>query len=102
MVEARHSECPAYFWPGLQFPGVALTQLYAHIAHKNPAVRKIMEAMRSAFAEKRDNTLNTLDYFERKGIVCEQHFIPLNRWTNPVVRRAFEMRQSFPYFFFRW
>ena len=38
----------------LLLPAVALTQIYAYSAHRNLAVRKIMEAMRTAYAKKRD------------------------------------------------
>ena len=37
-------------------PGIALAQISAYIARKNLAVRKIMEAMRTAYAKKRDSS----------------------------------------------
>ena len=85
---------------------VALTQISAYSTHKNLAVRKIMEAMRTAYAKKKresvskrlkQNMTQTITertrVCERKArIVCED-FISLN------LKGAFEMRHSFLYFF---
>ena len=72
---------------------VALTQISAYGTHKNLAVRKIMEAMRTACAKSRirswrvsnytwgKRSRKMREYCERKArIVCEPHFsISLNR-----------------------
>ena len=85
---------------------VALTQISAYSTHKNLTVRKIMEVLRTAYAKIRDSVstrlklhtrLTIMEHMrvrERKArIVCEEHYISLN------LKGAFEMRQSFLYFF---
>ena len=42
------------------FPAVALRQISAYSTHKNLAVRKIMEAMRTVYAKKRDSVSTRL------------------------------------------
>ena len=92
-------------------PGVALTHISACTTHKNLAVRKIMEAMRTAYTKsgtrsqrasnyaRGKRSRKAREYCERKArIVCEQHFISLNRLMNPVEKSAFEMRHSCLYF----
>ena len=62
-----------------------LMQISAYIMQKDLAVRKIMEAMHTVYAEKRDS-VSTHEYFERKArIVCE-HFISLNCLINLVLK----------------
>ena len=93
--------CPAQ--PLLQEPApwnyrtaVALTQISAHTTHKNPDVRKIMEAMRTQKTALGLNTSHTKHdatitehtrVCERKvRIACEEHFISLNRLMNLLVK----------------
>ena len=77
--------------------GAALTQISAYITHKNLAIRKIMEAIRNAYAKSGIRSQHVSNYTwgkrPRKAleccgrearIVCEQHFISLNRLMNPV------------------
>ena len=47
------------FWMLDEGPAVALTQISAYITHKNLAVRKIMEAMRTAYAKKKRDLVST-------------------------------------------
>ena len=80
---------------------VAFTQISAYVTHKNLAVRKIMEAMRTAYAKNgtrsqhfSNKTIDANDHgtystrvCERKSrIVGEEHFIWLNRLMNLVVK----------------
>ena len=93
--------CPAQ--PLLQEPApwnyrtaVALTQISAHTTHKNPDVRKIMEAMRTQKTGLGLNTSHTKHdatitehtrVCERKvRIACEEHFISLIRLMNLLVK----------------
>ena len=91
----------------IPYPAVALTQISAYSTHKNLAVRKIIEAMRTAYAKKRDSvsrhpkqnmtqtiTEHTRVCEKKARIVCEEHFISLN------LNGAFEMRHSFLYWLF--
>ena len=47
---------------------VALTQISAYSTHKNLAVRKIMEAMRTAYARKRASVSTRLKQHKRQAI----------------------------------
>ena len=66
--------------------GAALMHISAYVPHKNLAVRKNNGSNAYSVCRKMGLGLNTLEYFGRKvSIVCEQHFISLNRLMNPVV-----------------
>ena len=93
------SSQPPSFLSSLLPPAVALTRTSAYITHKNLDVRKIMEAMRTAHAKKRDTgsthlkqnmTQKIMEHTracKRKArIACEEHFISLNRLINLVVK----------------
>ena len=85
---------------------LTLTHISAYSTHKNLAVHKIMEAMRTVYAKKKQDSVSTrlkqnmtetitehnMLVCERQAcIVCEEH-ISLN------LKGAFEMRHSFLYF----
>ena len=82
----------------LYIAGVALAQSCAYIAHNNLVVRKIMEAMRTAYTKRGirsqhvsnstrgKRSRKAREYCQRKArIVCEQRSISLNRLMNQMV-----------------
>ena len=93
---------------------VALTQISAYIAHKNLAVRKIMEAMRMVYAKKMGLSLNTpqtkhdandhgtyVSVAKESAHRLRSHSILLNRLMNLVVKELLKcgIRLSIS---FRW
>ena len=88
---------------------VVLTQISAYIMHKNLAVRKIMEVMRTVYAKNGTWSQHVSNKTWRKrsrNIICEYvkgkcTIISLNRLMNLVLSDtgAFEMHHSFIYFF---
>ena len=107
LVIKRLGECT--FWTWEWKAAVVLTQMSAYSMHKNLAVRKVMEAMHTAYVKKRDsastglkNMMQTImEHYTRhvKGKRASFAFILLSRLMKLVVKCAFEMRHSFLYFF---
>ena len=67
---------------------VALTQISAYTTHKNLAARKIMEAMRTAYAEKETGRSH--------NTFANNIYISLNRLMNPVLKVLLKCVIRFP------
>ena len=78
--------------------GLALTQIPAYITHKTLAVRKSIEAMRAADAEKRDS-ISTRSSIMKASAHRLRTFYFVKLFDEPGAKGAFDMRHSFPYFF---
>ena len=85
-VEMRHQAST--------FAAVALTQISAKSTHKNLALRKIMEAMRTAYAKKWDSVSTLLKIHMRQTITEATRVL----WKESAhrLRRTFFFAQSFP------
>ena len=99
-VLAAKSNCVV----ALRNSAVALTQIPAYITHKNLAVRKIMEAMSTAYAKKRDSVSTRLKQnvtqtiTERKRASFAKNIYFAESFDELSGKGAFEMRHSFLYF----
>ena len=113
MTIVRHVlRCFCCTWLFLAMPAVALTQISAYSTHKNVyAVRTIMEAIRTAYAQNRTwfphvsnytwgkRSRKAREYCERKArIVCEELIYFAESFDEPGDKGALEMRHSFLYF----